>query len=306
MRRLLVLLLAAASLGVAGATADQARPATTDSQTVKITATGYMPTSVSITVGDAVVFTNSDTVAHTVQFNTAAGMHCSVAVPLVLQPGKSGSCTFSSAGKFNFSDPANKNKSFRGTVSVAKVPAVSLTITPKSAIYGRMATLAGTLESHQAGQSLQILAQQCGVSATAQPVTATTASGGAYSYQTKPLKLTTYTVKYKTSSSTKTLKVHPRLRLGKVAPHRYTVRVFAAQSFAGKYVIFQRYRLALRRWVNVKQVLLRANGTGIAPTVISSARFHSRIRTGVLVRVLLGRAQTGSCYLGARSNTIRS
>lgn len=307
MRKLLLLLLAVASLAAAGAAAERARPAATASQTVRITHTGYMPTSVSITVGDAVAFTNSDTVAHTVRFNTTTGMHCSLAVPLALQPGESASCTFSSAGKFSFSDPANKGKNFRGTISVAKTPAVSLTVTPKSVVYGRKATLAGTLASKQAGQSLQLLAQQCGASASTTLATVTTTTGGAFSYQAQPLKQTAYTVKFKNSTSrAATVKVDPRLRLGKVARHRYMLRVFAAQSFAGKYATFQRYRLALRRWVNVKRVLLRANATGVAPTVITSVRFRSRIKAGLRVRVVLGQTQVGSCYLAGRSNTIRS
>ena len=35
--------------------------------------------------------------------------------------------------------------------------------------------------------------------------------------------------------------MEPRLRLGRVAAHRYSLRVFAAQSFAGKFATFQRF-----------------------------------------------------------------
>ena len=108
MRKVLLVLLCTGSLAAAGAAADMARPAATASATVKITKTGYTPTSVSITAGDAVVFTNSDTVVHTVDFKTTTGVHCSVAIPLAVQPAQSASCTFSSPGKFSFSDPAAK------------------------------------------------------------------------------------------------------------------------------------------------------------------------------------------------------
>jgi hypothetical protein len=240
-------------------------------------------------------------------FKTMTGMQCSQALPLVIQPGKSASCTFTSAGKFDFSDATNKSQSFRGTVTVAKAASVSLTAAPATVVYGRSVTLTGTLSSQQSGQSLQVLAQQCGKSAPSKLATVSTTSGGAYSYETKPLKQTVFTVKYKNSTSTAaTIKVHPRLRLGKVARHRYVVRVFAAQSFAGKHATFQRYRPALRRWVRVKRVLLKANPTGVAPTVVTSARFRSRIRARLRVRVVLGPAQVGSCYLPGRSNTIRS
>jgi hypothetical protein len=40
--------------------------------------------------------------------------------------------------------------------------------------------------------------------------------------------------------------------------------------------------------------------------VITSAAFRSGIKAGVRVRVTLGKAQVGSCYLAGRSNTIRS
>ena len=307
MRKLLLLFLAVSSLAAASTAAELARPAAAATKTVNITHTGYNPTSVAIEIGDTVVFTNSDAVAHTVRFNPTTGIHCSRAIPLVLQPGQSASCTFGSAGTFNFSDPANKAKSFRGTVSVAKAPTVSLSLLPKVVIYGRKATLSGTLSSQQTGSSLQVLAQACGQAAPTRIATVTTTAGGAYSYQAQPLKNTVYTVKYKSSGSNAvTVKVRPRLRLAKIAPHRYSLGVFAAQSFAGKYVSFQRYRLALRRWVTVKRVLLRANATGVAPTVITSAKFRSRIKAGLRVRVILTQAQVGSCYLAGRSNTIRS
>jgi plastocyanin len=307
MRKVLVLLLAVTSLVAASAAADMARPAAAASKAVSITHTGYSPTSVSITVGDTVAFTNSDTVAHTVRFNPTAGISCSRSLPLVLPPGQSATCTFRNAGTFNFSDPVAKGKNFRGTVVVAKAPAVSLRVTPAVLVYGRKVALSGTLASQQAGESLQVIAQQCGQSAPTALARVSTTAGGAYSYQAQPLKNTIYTVKVKNSTSnTATVKVRPALRLGKVAPHRYSVRVFAAQSFAGKYASFQRYRLALRRWITIKRVLLRANTSGVAPTVITSAKFRSSIKAGLRVRVVLGQTQVGSCYLAGRSNTIRS
>jgi plastocyanin len=307
MRKLLFLVVAVVSVATAGAVADLARPAASASQTVTITHTGYKPTSVSIAIGDAVAFTNSDTVAHTVAFKLTTGMQCTRAIPLVLQTGQSASCTFSSSGKFTFSDPANKGKNFRGSVSVAPAFLSSFAASPKTVVYGRKVTLAGKLVSQQAGQSLQVLGQQCGESAAAPLATVTTTTAGAFSYEAQPLKQTAYTVKFKNAvGSAATVAVLPRIRLGKVAPHRYVVHVFAAQSFAGKQATFQRYRSALKRWVRVKRVLLRGNATGVAPTVVSSVKFRSGIQARLRVRVVLGQKQVGSCYLPGRSNTIRS
>ena len=63
MRKLLVPLLAVVALVAAGAAAGKT------TTTVTISKTGYKPTAVSITTGDEVVFKNTDTVAHTVNFN---------------------------------------------------------------------------------------------------------------------------------------------------------------------------------------------------------------------------------------------
>ena len=112
-------------------------------------------------------------------------------------------------------------------------------------------------------------------------------------------------VKNGTSPSV-TATVLPRLRLGKVARHKYSLHISAGDSFAGKVATFQRYRSSTKRWVKVRRVLLQANTTGVAPTVITSAAFRSGIKAGVRVRVTLGQKQVGSCYLAGRSNTIRS
>jgi hypothetical protein len=56
--------------------------------------------------------------------------------------------------------------------------------------------------------------------------------------------------------------------------------------------------------VSVKRVLLRANSTGVAPTVVTAARFRASIKAGLRVRVVL--MQVGSCYVPGRSNSIRS
>jgi plastocyanin len=307
MRKLSFFLLAAAVLAAAGALAGSATSAPTASATVTVTRTGYKPTSVSIIAGETVAFGNGDTVAHTVAFKSTTGMHCTIALPLALQPAQTASCTFSTPGKFNFTDPVNKGKNFRGTVTVGQPLTASFAAAPKTVVYGRKTTLTGALVSQQAGQSLDVLAQVCGASTPTKVATVTTTTGGAFSYPALPLKATTYTVKSKNlTSSGAAVKVLPRLHLRKIARHRYLLTVSAAESFAGKYATFQRYRAATKRWRRVKRVLLRANTAGVAPTVISSAKFRSSIRSRVRVRVIVGQKQVGSCYLAGRSNTIRS
>jgi plastocyanin len=307
MPKRLVLLIALLSLAAAGASADGARSAAAASKTVKITKTGYNPTAVSIIAGDSVVFENDDTVSHTVSFKPTTGIKCPSAIPIAIAASNSASCSFATTGTFKFTDPANKGKSFHGTVSVAAPPDVTVTASPKTVTYRKTVTLSGKLASQQAGQSLQVMALECGTSTATKLANVTTTTGGAFTTQASPLKQTAYTVKSKSSTSLPaTVGVQPLMQLRKVAKHRFALSVSAAQSFAGKIANFQRYSVTLKKWRGVKRVLLKANSTGVAPTVLTTARFRSKIKSKLRVRVILKQAQVGSCYAPGRSNTIRS
>jgi plastocyanin len=299
MRKLLVPLLAVVALAAAGAAAGKA------SKTVTISKTGYTPTAVSITTGDEVVFKNADTVAHTVQLNSTTGVHCSAVVPLAIPAGQSASCTFSSAGKFKFSDPASNKKAFRGTITVTLPLVSSLTVKPKVVVYGGKSTLAGKLASGQSGQSIQIKAQACGETKSTLVATVTTTAGGAFTYQAQPSKKTAYTLSNKGLTASISVNVAPSLLLSKIGRHHYMVQVTAAQSFVGKVATFQRYRPGLKRWVKVKRVTLKTSAAGTAPTVVSSAKFRSRIKAR-RVRASLGPKQVAPCYLAGHSKAIHS
>ena len=276
MRRLMLIAIATVSLAMAGA-------AGAKTVAVTITKNGYVPKSVSISAGDSVQFTNSDTLAHQIVFKTTMGVSC-VPNPLVLQPTQSGTCTFQAAGKFAYSDPNAKGNTFRGTV-----------------------TLTGTLSNHRVGENVDALATPCGQTAATKATTVGTTTGGAFTAVVLPLMNTVYAVKVKsTTSPAVAVKVRPRLGLRKLAPRRYSLRVFAAASFAGKYATFQRYNGTLGRWIRVKRIPLRANGTGVAPTVLSSVAFRSAIKPRLKIRVILPQLQVGSCLRPGRSNVIRS
>ena len=167
---------------------------------------------------------------------------------------QSASCTFSSAGKFKFSDPASNKKAFKGTITVTPPLVSSLTATPKSVVYGHTSTLAGKLASGQSGQSVQI-GHRGGLRPTSTVVaTVTTTAGGAFSYPAQPTDNTSYTLSSKGATSSVSVGVKPRLQLGKIGAHRYKLQVFAAQNFLGTRATFQRYRPSLKRWVAVKRV----------------------------------------------------
>jgi plastocyanin len=274
---------------------------------VSITPNGYVAKAATISAADAVQFTNSDAVAHQVVFKSTTGVTCAPN-PLVLQPTQSGACTFASTGTFAYSDPNIKGKTFQGTITVtAPVETLTLSAAPLSLRYSAQVTLNGILSSQKVGENVDVLATECGQTATTKTITVQTTTGGAFTAALRPAKNTEYTVKSKsTTSKVAGVKVRPRLRLGRVAAHRYSVRVFAAQSFAGKYVSLQRFNGSLARWVFVKRVLLRANSTNVLPTVISSRVFRSTVRSGVKIRLILPQSQAGSCYVADSSNVIRS
>jgi plastocyanin len=300
MRKVLLLAVLAALVVAVGSAAAK-------TVVVTITKDGFAPNSSALVQGDVVQFRNSDTVAHTITFRPTTGVTCSP-TPLVLQPGATGSCTFRNAGNFTYEDPNTRGNTFRGTVRVAAAPAsLSVSAKPLLITYGGSAVLTGVLSTQAVGENVDVLAQPCGASAGTKVSTVTTTTGGAYTATVKPLRRTTYTTKSKALTSTAVIvRVRPRLRLTRVAPRRYSLRVSASRSFAGKYASFQRYNGTLRRWVAVRSVRLRANSTGVAPTVISSVAFRSAVRGGLRVRATLGQTAVGTCYAPGLSNTIRS
>ena len=299
MRKMILLALATALVVIGTATAKTV--------TVTITKNGFIPKSTAIVPNDVVQFTNSDTVAHQVTFKSPTGVTCSPS-PLVLQPGSSGSCTFKSSGTFTYSDPNMRGNTFRGTITVAAASgSLSISAKPLLITYGSQTVLAGKLPSPVVGENVDVFAQSCGTPAATKTTTVQTTAGGAYTATVKPVMRTAYTTKSKAmTSSVISVRVRPRLRLARVASHRYKLRVFATRSFAGKYASFQRYNGTLGRWVALKRVLLKANSTGVAPTVITSRSFRSSVRAGVRVRAILGQTQVGTCHAPGLSNTVRS
>jgi plastocyanin len=294
---------------VLGAAVAASAPAATT--TMAITRNGYVPKTLAIVTGDSVVFANQDTAAHQVVLKPASGFTCTSS--LVVQPAQSTTCTFRTVTKYAVSDPNVNRSAFKGTITVKAGPAgstLSLSAAPKIVTYGGRTTLSGQLATGQANQKIDIFAQECGAAALTKLTTVTTTTGGTYSSAMQPRRNTTYESRFKSSSSAQLLlKVRPRVTLRKLAPRRFRVTVLSADSNAGKFVLFQRYSVAKRRWVTVRSVVLRAGSTlmtPINPTTVSTATFRSRIKTRLRVRVLLTQAQAGTCFGASASATIRS
>jgi plastocyanin len=268
------------------------------SATVTITATGFVPQSVTINAGDSVTWRNADTTVHQVVFSQAP---CN----LTIQPGMTGSCTFRAGGSFNYRDPS-RGGSFRGTVTVTG-PRRSVTLqrSRPAVTFAGAVTLSGEISSQEAGESVNLFAQECGKTAFTRVGSATTAAGGTWTFAARPPMKTVYRAHWRTAeSATTTVNVMPRLRLTR-AGRRFTVRVTAAEAFTGKVLSFQRYGPLFRRWRTVKRVVLRTATTPRAGTVVTSTRFRTRVRPGWRLRAFLPQAQAGTCYLAAASNVLR-
>ncbi|MBA2360446.1 MAG: cupredoxin domain-containing protein [Actinobacteria bacterium] len=273
--------------------------ATAAVKTVTITAAGFVPADVTIAANDTVTWRNTDTVAHQVVVDKAP---CT----LTIQPGASGSCTFRSAGRFSYSDPSQRGKSFRGTITVTAAPAAVTLQTSRGTVgYLGAVTLSGVISSQQSGETVTVFGQDCGKNASTRLGVATTTAGGAWTLVVRPAINTIYRARWKTTdSAAATVKVRPGIRLSRVGS-RFTVRVRAAQPFTGKILAFQRYRPLVKRWVTLKRVTLGAAATTTTGTVVTTARFRASIRRGWRVRTFLTQAQAGACYLAAPSNTLR-
>ena len=190
----------------------------------------------------------------------------------------------------------------------AAPPTLTLKAAPTVVTYGGSTTLSGTLSTARAGQSVDIQAQECGQNAFKKVTTVTTTTGGAFSASVKPTINTNYQAKQKGATSPAVaVKVSPLLSLkktGGVATRRFVVTLTSAQSFVGKYVVFQ--RRTTTRWRTVKRVTLTSVKTTVAPTQVTSQNFAVRIKRHPRVRVVLPVTQAGTCYLPAKSAAIRS
>jgi plastocyanin len=300
MRRLALLFASLSILTVTGA-------ASSKTVTVSITKAGYVPNSLSIAQGDTVQFSNADVIAHQVTFKSTSGVTCTPTA-LVLQPAAAGSCTFQNAGTYSYSDPNSKGHTFRGTVTVTAAPeSVALKAAAAIVTYHGSVALSGQHSPAKAGDSIDVLAQQCGTAAGTKLTTVLTTATGSFATTAQPLQSTAYTAKTKTATSVAvTVRVRPSLKLSRLAAHKFSLRVTAAQSFAGSYASFQRYNGVLHRWVAVKIVPLRAGAAAAAPSVITAASFRSTVKAGLRVRATLTQRQVGNCYAAGLSNTVRS
>ena len=171
--------------------------------------------------------------------------------------------------------------------------------------FRRSTTIAGVVSNGKAGEAVLVQGQECGKPVPSGLATATSTSGGAWSYTARPTINTSYQVRWRTFTSPQlTVRVRPKVALRKQRAGRFTATVIAAQSFVGRNVVLQR-RSSAFRWKTVRRVVLRTQTVGIGETT-SAATFRSRLRRGTRLRAVLPQAQAGTCYAAARSSTVRA
>jgi plastocyanin len=275
-------------------------------QAVTITASGYVPADVTIQVGDTVSFTNSDSAAHQVEIKPTTGFTCT-ANPLVVQPAATQSCTFTSAGNYNVSDPNKKGNTFRGSVTVAAPPSANGSITIASSkalvVYGAKVTLSGKVNPVKGGVTVTLLARPFPEAALAKLTTVASAADGTYTFTVPPQVRTEYQTQFadgsvKGTSAVVTVQVRPRVTLsvkgvrGSVATLR--TGVVSTINYSGKPVLVQR-RNSQGGWTTVKSVGL---GSFSARTFTVKAPAGSS-----RWRVYLQASQAGGGYVASFSPT---
>lgn len=299
-------LAAACSLTLVAVGTAVVAPASAATQGISITKSGFVPMNQKIKVGDTISFTNADVDAHQVLFKQTTGFTCT-ATPLVIEPTKTQSCTFTVAAAYTYSDPNQKGSTFRGTITVEAPPAaptISLAADDETVEYGGKVGLSGKTSTNTAGVSVDIMALATGETTYAKVATVVTSASGAFSTMVAPEIRTTYRADFtsggnKISSSTQIVQVKPNVTLGlrfvKNGRAYFTSKTISTMSYAGRTLIVQR-KNRFGNWTSLRKVTM---GT------FSNVRFRIKLPTGnSTFRTLLTTAQAGEGYLGNSSNSV--
>jgi hypothetical protein len=182
-------------------------------------------------------------------------------------------------------------------VAFTTVSAVTIAASTVQLVYGSKATLSGAVSTRQSGVTVSILSQPYGSSSLNSIGTTTTGADGSWTYQVKPGIQTTYEASTPDGiSAPVAIGVRPAVSLRVITGGRFTSRVVASNSFAGKTVQLQRL-LPGNRWQTVAKAKLSSKSSATFSTA-SLPRGTSNIRVAMSVN------QAGAGYLGAFSRTL--
>lgn len=191
-------------------------------------------------------------------------------------------------------------------LAASEATAVSIFARPTVVTYGFSTKLNGAVSPPESAQ-VEVAAKACldAPPGTAlAPLTVTSDTLGHWQTRVAPGVRTLYqATSGEAQSRLLQVNVRPRVRLSKLAGHRFRVRVWAAQSFTGKKGSLQ--RKTNRGWKTIKAVPLAQTGAN-GRTIISGSTFRAIVPRGRTLRVLMTQPQVGSCYLPGWSAAIRS
>jgi hypothetical protein len=191
----------------------------------------------------------------------------------------------------------NAGTTYGSDVTFTTVAALTLVSSTTQVVYGRDATLSGAVSSRQSGTTVTILEQPFGSTSFRTIGTTLTGAGGSWTFRAKPAIQTTYEASTTDgTSTTAVVGVRPAASLRVITNERFSTRVVAGSSFAGKTVQLQRL-LPGNRWQTVSKT--RLNGKSSA--IFSAAKLPRGTST---IRVAMSVNQAGPGYLGAFSRTI--
>jgi hypothetical protein len=186
------------------------------------------------------------------------------------------------------------NSKSTGSVTVkGPAPALTLSSSTSTVVYGSGATLSGSISSNLASEPVTLTAQAFGKS-TQSIDQVTTTNGGNYEFSVSPTIQTTYQSHWRTADSqTATVNVAPRIGFSR-SGRLYIAKATSDLSYGGHFVWVQRhYGFG---WHSVKRVYLGAN---------SRAVFSLKIPRGnSMLRLVMPAGQAGAGYVAGTSRTI--
>jgi hypothetical protein len=204
---------------------------------------------------------------------------------------------FATAGNFSVTDLLNK-KVKAGTVSVktgGAAQTVSIATSARSMSFNSSVTLSGVVSNGAANETVTIRGQSYGENAFVKLADVKTGAGGAWTYTAHPTIRTVFESTWgKNVSAQMIVGIRPLVSIHALAGNRFSTKVLAARSFAGKFVQLQ--RRSAGRWMTLKRVRLGS---------MSAATFKASLPTGnSTLRFAFSVNQAGAGYLAGFSRTL--
>jgi hypothetical protein len=182
--------------------------------------------------------------------------------------------------------------------ATAAKPAVTISASRPTVVYGGSVTLSGKVSNNNAGESVQVMAEAYPATTFSALGSVNTTAGGKWTDTVTPTVQTSYEAHWKAATSrTVTIKVRPMITLTLVnlASGTFSTKVTAARAFTGKFVNVQ--RVTSSGASTVKKVKLDSS---------SSATFHVRLHSGRnRLRVVMPTAQAAPGYIIGTSKVLR-